>query len=119
MKSELDKLIRMDFPERAGVSQLFSDLRAEVGGTADIGWMLLYEDHPLTVSPITKLLYAKIIILSTAGRRMVEHDKSQILALCSTRDADAALILRAISLAASYYDSDSGRSKNSKPPEME
>jgi|GEM_PF-6017840 len=97
-------------PEKKAIQlpygSLFADLRVEQGGDDGIEWMMLYEDDPCTIMRRTRLLYAKVIILTPEGRKKAEKGQSKILMKCNLHKFETAEFCKALAIAMSLWDAE-------------
>ena len=108
MGNELDKSfggLEKTAVELPGGS-LFRDLCAETGSGNGIEWLMLYEDDPVSIRPYSRLLYVKVIILTTEGRKFAENGQAEILQKCNLRKFETGLLSRALAVAMTLWDSD-------------
>ena len=84
---------------------LWRDLRAVTGNSNGLEWMFLYEDDPMTMTPSSRLLYVKVIILTPEGRQYAESGQAEILRKCNLRKFETAWFCRALAVAMTEWDS--------------
>lgn len=83
---------------------LWRDLRAEIGRSNGIEWLMLFEDDPVTIRPLTRLVYAKVVILTPEGRKFAQNGQNEILRKCNLHKHDTAWICRALAVAMNLWD---------------
>lgn len=84
---------------------LWGDLRAEQGNGGGLQWLFLYEHDSSAVLHPDRLIYVKIIILTSVGRKNAENGQAAILMKCNLHKFETALFSKALALAMSSWDS--------------
>ena len=106
MTNEIDKPVNdttqstVELPAES----LLHDLRAEKGEGNGIQWLLLYEDDPVSITPHSRLIYVKVLILTPEGRKFAERGQAKILRKCNLRAFETAWFCRALAVAMTEWD---------------